>query len=63
MNSIEWIIEPLILYAATPVETITKTGVLNRFLDIDQSHCHIALMRYNLPVSAVPMIMICNAST
>jgi hypothetical protein len=51
------------LYAATPVGAITRTGVPDRFPDIDRSRCRIALIRYDLPVPAVPMIMIRNAST
>ena len=63
MDSVEWIVDPLMLYAATPVGAITRTGVSDRFPDIDRSRCRIALIRYDLPVPAVPMIMIRNAST
>ena len=63
MDSVEWIVELLMLYAATPVGAITRTGVPNRFPDIDRSRCRIALMRYDLPVPVVLIIIIRNAST
>ena len=61
-HKVEWIVEPLMLKAATPVGAITSTGDLQPFPAMLRSRPLIALMRNDFPVPAVPITKILNAS-
>ncbi len=63
IDSVEYIMVSLMLYAVTPVRAITRTNDLDRFPNIDRSSCHITLIRYDLSVPAVSIIIICNTTT